>query len=170
MARGAPAASSIIICGSLAMTPPAHAQAPDISKYANAVDEASTTLEQALSTSATNGTPISAQYMLKDEKLQIVVFTKTADGFMEVVIAPATGSIVSAQQVTDADDLAEAEKQELAMEKASTSLLSAVKEADKQNPGARAVRAVPSIRGGQPMATVFLLKGTQATVSSQKLN
>ncbi|HET7881992.1 MAG TPA: hypothetical protein VFL55_13990 [Acetobacteraceae bacterium] len=170
MARAPLATATIIICSALAMTTPVHAQTPDISKYAKAVDEASTTLEQALSTSATNGTPISAQYMLKDEKLQIMVFTKAANGFMEVVIAPATGSIVSAQQVTDADDLEEAEKQELAMEKGSTSLLSAVKEADKQNPGARAVRVVPSIRGGQPMATVFLLKGMQATVSSQKLN
>ncbi len=102
--------------------------------------------------------------------MQLSVYTTKGDGFAEAVLDPATGAIVKAEKITDADDLKEAKAQSAAMAKATQSLLTATEAAVKANSGFRAVSVEPGIKDGHPMAEVTLLQGSTFKKITEKLD
>jgi hypothetical protein len=92
------------------------------------------------------------------------------DSYNEVIVAPDTGSVIKAEKITDADDLKAATGQKAAMEKASTSLITATEQALRQNTGSRAVSIFPELKSGHPVASVTLLRNGQLAAVSEKLD
>jgi hypothetical protein len=92
------------------------------------------------------------------------------DKFIEVIVDHKAGSIKKAEPITDADDLKDAKEQGGAMGKAKLSLAKAVGDAVAANSGYRAVSAMPALNGGQPEATITLLKGDEIKKVTEKLN
>ena len=78
---------------------------------ADAMKNASATLQGGLKASEPQGTPISAKFEIEDGKLQLSVYTVKGDDFIEVVADPNTGTIAKAEKITDAGDLKEAAEQ-----------------------------------------------------------
>jgi len=156
--------------GALILVPQAHAEESDPAALAAAVAKAPTSLEQGLRASEKSGRPISAKFEIEDGKLQLSIYTMTADGYNEVVVAPDTGSVAKTEKITDADDLKAAAEQKAAMEKASTSLIAATEHALGQNTGSRAVSIFPELKGGHPSASVTLLSNGKLSKVAEKLD
>ena len=93
-----------------------------------------------------------------------------ADGFAEVIVDHKSGSIKKSEAITDGDDLKEAKGQGEAMAKAKLPLAAAVASAVNANSGFRAVSAVPMLDGGQPMASITLMKGEEVKKVMEKLD
>jgi len=166
--RSTLAAAALI--GLLLVTPRARTEEGDKAALAAALSKISTTLEKGLQASEKTGKPISAKFEIEDGKLQLSIYTVTADGFAEVVVSPETGNVASSEKITDADDLKAATSQKAAMEKTSTSLLAAVQRVLQQNAGARAVSIYPELKDGQPVAAVTVLGNGQFRTVSEKLS
>ena len=135
------------------------AEEKDQAALARALQPAKATLEAGLKASEREGKPISAKFEIEDGKLQLSVYTAKGDTFSEAVLDPASGAIVKAEKITDADDLKEAKEQSAAMAKATQSLATATEAAVKANAGSRAVSAIPEMKAGHPVAEVTLLQG-----------
>jgi hypothetical protein len=148
----------------------ARGEEKDQAALARALQPAKTTLEAGLKASEREGKAISGKFEIEDGKLQLSVYTITEDGFTEAVLEPATGAIVKAEKITDADDLKEAKAQSAAMTKATQSLLTATEAAVKANSGFRAVSVEPEMKDGHPMAEVTLLQGSTFKKISTKLD
>ena len=142
----------------------------DAGALAKALSEASITLDQGLKASEQEGQPISGKYELEDGALQLSVYAMKGDKFTEVIVDHKAGSIKKAEPITDADDLKDAKEQGEAMGKAKLSLAKAVGDAVAANSGYRAVSAMPALNGGQPEATITLLKGDEIKKVTEKLN
>lgn len=82
---------------------------------AAAMKDARATLEQGLGTAGQTGRPISAKFEVEDGKLQLSIYVDASDGFKEVLIDPQSGASASAEKITDADDLKDANEQSAAM-------------------------------------------------------
>jgi hypothetical protein len=148
----------------------ARGEEKDQAALARALQPAKATLEAGLKTSEREGKPISAKFEIEDGKLQLSVYTAKGDDFTEEVLDPATGAIVKAEKITDADDLKEAKAQSTAMTKARQSLLTATETAVKANSGSRAVSVEPEMKDGHPVAEVTLLQGSTFKKVSSKLD
>lgn len=135
------------------------AEEKDPAALARALQPAKATLEAGLKASEREGKPISAKFEIEGGKLQLSVYTAKGDTFSEAVLDPASGAIVKAEKITDADDLKEAKEQSAAMAKATQSLVTATEAAVKANAGYRAVSAIPEMKAGHPVAEVTLLQG-----------
>lgn len=139
--------------------------------------EASVPLEQGLKASERDGKPISAKYEIEDGALQLSVYT-VKEGkvlgvpvdFLEVIVDHKSGTIKKAGTITDAEDLEDATKQNLAMAKAKLPLSKAVESAVRANGGYRAVRAVPTLAAGVPVAAITLMKGEEVKNVTEKLD
>jgi hypothetical protein len=128
------------------------------------------TLEDGLKASAREGKPISAKFeVAEDGKLQLSVYTEKSGEFSEVVVDPKTGEVAGAEKITDPGDLDAATKQEVAMGKATVSLLAATDKAIKAHPGYRAVSSFPGLTAGHPTAEVTLLRGQTFKKVAEKL-
>jgi hypothetical protein len=156
--------------GALGLALSTHAQNVEKAALAAALKNVPTTLEQGLRASEKTGKPISGKFEIENGKLQLSVYTAMTDGYTEVVIVPANGSIASSEKITDEDDLKAAKAQKAAMDKAKVSLVEATEQAVRQNTGARAVSIYPELKNDQPVAGVTLLHGDQFTTVSEKLN
>jgi len=86
------------------------------------------------------------------------------------VLDPTTGAIVKAENITEADDLKEAQQQSEAMSKPKQSLLAAIEAAAKANSGFRAVSIEPELKDGHTVAEVTLLQGSTFKKVSSKLD
>ena len=137
---------------------------------AKALSEASVSLDQGLKASEGEGKPISGKYEVQDGALQLSVYTMKGAQFAEVVVDYKSGSIKKSEPITDAGDLKEAKEQGEAMGKAKLSLAAAIASAIKANNGFRAVSAVPMLDGGQPVASVTLMKGEEVKKVKEKLD
>ncbi|MDE3177218.1 MAG: hypothetical protein KGM15_14040 [Pseudomonadota bacterium] len=137
---------------------------------AKALPEATVLLDQALKASEREGTPISGKYEIGDGALQLSVYTMKGDKFAEVVIDHKTGSIKTAEPITDANDLKDAKAQGEAIGKGKTPLSAAVASAVKANGGYRAVSAMPALEGGHPVASIKLMKGAEVKSVTEKLD
>ena len=137
---------------------------------AKALSEASVSLDQGLKASEGEGKPISGKFEVNDDALQLPVYTMKGDQFFEVVVDHKSGSIKKSEPITDPDDLKEAKEQGEAMAKAKLPLAAAIASAVKANNGFRAVSAVPMLDGGQPMASVTLMKGEEVKKVTEKLD
>lgn len=132
--------------------------------------EASVPLDQGLKVSEREGKPISGKYEVEDGTLQLSVYTVKGDKFSEVIVDHKSGAIKKAETITDSEDLEDATKQSHAMAKAKLSLDKAVENAVKANGGYRAVRVVPTLAGGAPVAAITLMKGEDVKNVTEKLD
>jgi hypothetical protein len=156
--------------GALILVSKAPAEESDPAALAAAVAKAPTSLEQGLRASEKSGRPISAKFEIEDGKLQLSIYTMTADTFSEVVVAPDTGGVIKTEKITDADDLKAATEQKAAMEKASATLIAATEHALGQNTGSRTVSIFPELQSGHPVASVTLLSNGRLTKVAEKLD
>lgn len=139
-------------------------------ELAKALTEARVPLEQGLKASEREGRPISGKYEIENGAPQLSVYTAKGGQFSEVIVDHTSGAISKAEKITDSDDLKEAKEQSDAMAKAKVPLDQAVTKAVKANSGYRAVSVEPALKGGQPVAEVTLMKGTDMKKVSEKLN
>jgi hypothetical protein len=137
---------------------------------ATALGEAAVPLDQGLKAGEREGEPISGKYEIADGGLQLSVYTKKGDRFEEVIVDHKSGAIEKAEPITEGDDLKNAEAQKRAMAGAKRSLDKAVDDAVKANGGFRAVRAVPSLKDGRPVAEVTLMQGGNVKRVSERLD
>src|SRR5215471_15389117 len=124
-----------------------------------ALDAAQVTVEDGLKTSEAVGTPISAKFEIEKGRLQLSVYAAAGDEYKEIVISPGTGVLMSAQKITDNEDLADATAQKKAMQNATVALRVAVETAMASMPGSRGVSVIPQLADGRPVAKVTILKG-----------
>jgi hypothetical protein len=125
----------------------------------------SVTLEEGLRASEIAGKPISARFEVEDGQLQLSVYVVTDTGYAEAIIATDTGILMSAQKMTDPDDLEAARAQNQAVRGATIPLRIATEKVVMNRRGIRGVSVVPETRAGRPGAKVTLLnKGTFTTV------
>ena len=142
----------------------------NLAALAKALSEASVSLDQGLKASEGEGTPISGKFEVDDGALQLSVYTMKGDQFAEVIVDHKSGSIKKSEPITDPDDLKEAKEEGEVMAKAKLPLAAAVVSAVKVNNGFRAVSVVPMLDGGQPMASVTLMKGEEVKKEKEKLD
>ena len=142
----------------------------DPAALAKALSEASVSLDQGLKASEGEGRPISGKFEVDDGALQLSVYIMKGDQFAEVIVDHKSGSIKKSEPITDPDDLKDAKEQGEAMAKAKLQLAAAVVSAAKANNGFRAVSAVPMLDGGQPMASITLMKGEEVKQETEKLD
>ncbi len=117
-------------------------------------------LESAMVPSQSEGTPISAKYEIDDGTFQLSVYPMKAAGFSEVIVDYSAGTITKVETITDAGDLATARAQKDALAKAARTLGEATAEVVRQHSGYRAVNAVPSLDGEDPVVEVILFNGS----------
>ena len=132
--------------------------------------DAPTTLQKGIEASERRGIPISAKFAMSAGDIRLSVYTATANGFVETVLDPKTGTVISVQPITDAEDLADAGSQKIAMEKATASLRTATEKAVAENAGSRAVSVVPQLRNGHVIARVKLQRSSDSVTVSEPLN
>jgi len=142
----------------------------DPAALAKALSAASVSLEQGLKASAADGKPISGKYEIEDGALQLSVYTQKGNGFSEVIVDHKSGAIKKAEPITEGDDLKHAKEQSQTMAKAKQSLDAAVAGAVKANAGYRAVAVTPMVSGGQPIASIVLMKGESVKKVTWKLD
>jgi hypothetical protein len=128
-------------------------------ELAEAVSNATETLQAGLSAVTKYGQPISAKFEIGFEELQLSVYVANKGTFTEVLVDRNTGQTSTPAPITDRDDLASARAQSAAMAKAARSLSDAVGRALAANPGFRALSVVPDLRGGHAVAELSLVKG-----------
>ena len=126
---------------------------------ARALQDARVPLEEGLSASGREGTPISAKYEIDDGKFQLSVYTMTDNGFHEVIVDHATGAISKAFPITDDGDLVAARRQKEVLAFAKRSLEAATAEVVENNAGYRAVSAMPRLADGRSIVDVTLTNG-----------
>ncbi len=158
------------VIGILFLALPAPAEESDPAALAVAMEKVPTTLEQGLQASESKGKPISAKFEVEDGKLQLSIYTMTTDGFNEVIVAPETGEVMKSEKITDDEDLDIAAGQKAAMEKASTSLLTATRQALRQSAGSRAVSVYPELQSGHAVASVTLLRDGRLSRVTENLD
>jgi hypothetical protein len=149
---------------------PARAQDEDVAALAAALKDVNFTLQDALKASEKEGQPLSAQFEIDAGKLQVSIYTKKGEEFVEVIADPKTGAIVKSEKITDDDDLSDAADQKAAMAKAKVSLIAAADAAVKDNAGFRAVAIFPDLREDHAIAEVTLLQGTATKKVTEKLD
>ncbi len=145
-------------------------QDKDRAELAKAVAGAKVPLEQGLSASAREGTPISAKFEIEEGKFQLSVYTAKGGKFSEVIVDHNTGKVAKTEPITSGEDLSAAKAQSEAMSKAKQSLRATLAKVLKGNPGFRAVSIFPALKDGHPVAEVSLVKGGQWKAVSEKLD
>ena len=131
--------------------------------------------ESGLAVSAREGTPLSAKYEIDDGAFQLSVYTSkagpsSADAFMEVIVDYSSGVVLKVETISDGGDLAAAQAQKSAMDRARRSRAEATADAVKANAGYRAVSAMPSLDKGHPVAEVTLVHGDDWKVVIERLD
>ena len=128
------------------------------------------TLPKGLAASEVHGRPVSAKFEMPDGELRLSVYIAAVDGFVEIALDPKTGTVISAEPITDADNLTHANAQKAAMEKATVSLQAAAEKAAHENPDSKAVSVVPERRDGRPVAAIKLLRPRDLITAMEPLN
>ena len=128
-------------------------------------------LQQGLAASAQEGQPISAKFEVDKGKLQLSVYTVKEGKFFEVLVDYTNGKVMKAEPITEGDDLAAANLQNTAMTDAKITLKEAVDKTITQSAkNIRAVRAVPSLKDGHPVASIDVLNYNQIKATQQPLD
>jgi hypothetical protein len=135
-----------------------------------ALADAPTTLQRGMAVSEQHGKPISAKFEMPSGDLQLSVYTAITDGFVETVLDPKTGTVLSVKPIADAEDLADARAQKAAMDKATASLIAAADKAVNQNAGSRAVSIMPELQNGEAVAKVKLQRPKDLVTVLEPLN
>ena len=89
---------------------------------------------------------------------------------MEVTVDYSAGIVVRSEPITDGGDLAAAQAQKAAMDRARRSLAEVTGDAVRANTGYRAVSATPSLDNGRPVVEVTLVRGDDWKVVTEPLD
>ena len=128
-------------------------------------------LQQGLAASEQQGQPISAKFEVDEGKLQLSVYTAKDGKFSEVLVDYTNAKVMKAEPITEEDDLAAANLQSAAMTDAKITLKEAVDKTITQSAkNIRAVRAVPSLKDGHPVASIDVLNYNQIKAIQQPLD
>ena len=136
---------------------------------AKAAVVARVSLARGLAASASQGRAISAKFEMDEGKLQLSIYTMKGGKFFEVSVDPNSGRVVKTEEITQGEDLTEAQSQSAAMAKAKVSLRAAVQNALRANAGFRAISVTPSLKDGRAAADVTLAKGEELKTVSVPL-
>lgn len=132
----------------------------DPTELATALMHVPMTLQDGLRAGETRGLPISGKYELEDGALQLSIYTTDGKTFYEVIVDHATGAVTKRDALHKPDDIRAAQDQVVAMAVAKTSLAAVLDRAVQTNPGFRAIGVTPTLKTGQLLASVTLLRGT----------
>jgi hypothetical protein len=146
-----------------------HAEERNDRALVTVMPNAKVTLQQALTTAAQEGQPISAKFEVEDGKLQLSVYTAKDGKFAELLLDYVNGKMTKTEAIIEGEDLAAAKAQGAAMAKAKIDLKTAADKAVGQNAGFRAVSVTPALKDGHAVATVGLLRGEQLKTLEQSL-
>jgi len=116
------------------------------------------------------GKPISAKFEVEDGKTQLSVYAAKDGKLSEIVVDHGTGKISKIEAITTGEDLTDAKAQNEAMDKAKLSLRAAVRKAVQANKGFKAIRAMPTVKEGHPVAEISIGKGKEVKTVSEKLD
>ena len=158
------------VMGAMVFRLPARAEDEDLPALAAAMKNVPTTLEKGLQASEQTGKPISAKFEVEDGKLQLSIYTMKPGDFTEVIVAPDSGSVKSAEKITDAEDLKAATSQKAAMDKTTLSLAAVTGQAAQEAARSRAISIFPELRNGHPVAVITLLRDDKFTKVLKKLD
>ena len=143
-------------------------------ELANALSGVKVSLQQGFTASEREGQPISGKFEMDAGKLQLSVYTAKEGKFYEVIVDHMTGTITKVEPITEGEDLAHAESQKAAMDKAKVKLADAATKAKGQAKGEAVevlvVSAVPELKDGHPEATIVLLQGKKFSTASERLD
>jgi len=135
------------------------------------LDASKINLQQGLAASEQQGQPISAKFEVDKGKLQLSVYTVKEGKFFEVLVDYTNGKVMKAEPITEGEDLAAANLQNTAMTDAKITLKEAVDKTITQSAkNIRAVRAVPSLKDGHPVASIDVLNYNQFKAIQQPLD
>lgn len=135
------------------------------------LDAAKINLQQGLAAGEQEGQPISAKFEVDEGKLQLSVYTVKEGKFFEVLVDHTNGKVIKAEPITEGDDLAAGNLQSAAMTNAKITLKEAVDKTMTQSAkNIRAVRAVPSLKDGHPVASIDVLNYFQFKAIQQPLD
>jgi uncharacterized membrane protein YkoI len=127
-------------------------------------------LQQGLAAGEQQGQPISAKFEVDQGKLQLSVYTAKDGKFFEVLVNHVTGRVLRTEPITEGDDLSAAKEQSAAMANAKTSLQAAVDKTMAESANTRAVRVVPGMKDGHPIASIDVLTYNQVRTIQQPLD
>jgi len=127
-------------------------------------------LATGLEAATAKGKPISAKYEYEDGKLQLSVYTEKGGQFSEVVVDHGTCKVAKTEKITEGDDLKSAQAQSAASAKAKSSLATVLAKALAANAGYSAVSATATLKSGQSVAEIVLLKGTEFKTVTEPLS
>jgi hypothetical protein len=134
------------------------------------MDASKVSLQQGLAASEREGRPISAKFEVDDGKLQLSVYAAKQGKFSEVLVDYATGEIAKVEPIEGGEDLAAARAQDAAMAKAKMSLRVAVDKVIAESAKVRALRVVPSLVDGHPVASLDVLSYNEVRTIQQPLD
>ena len=149
--------------------PAVFAEEKDRAELAKAMKGAKVSLDKGLAAGEREGKPISAKFEMHEGKLQLSVYTAKADKFYEVIVDHKSAKVAKTEPITGGEDLTAAKSQSEAMAKAKVSLRKAVRKAVHANKGYQAASVYPSLKDGQPVAEVTLVKGDDWKTVTEKL-
>jgi hypothetical protein len=141
-----------------------------LAAIAQALSEASISLERGLKASEEAGEPISGKYEIAEGTLRLSVITHNRGLFAKVTVDAKSGTLKRTSKITGDDELRRAKEQRAAMAQAHLPLSQAVANAAKSYPGYRAVSAVPMLAAGEPVADITLMKDTEVRTIAAKLS
>lgn len=132
-------------------------------------------LESGLIVGAREGTPLSAKYEIDDGAFQLSVYTSkpgasSGDAFTEIIVDYSAGVVIRTVPIADDGDLAAAQAQKDAVDRARRSLAEATADAVKANVGYRAVSATPHLDNGRPVAEITLVRGDEWKIVNERLD
>src|SRR6267142_6178046 len=135
------------------------------------LDGSKINLQQGIAASEQQGQPISAKFEVDEGKLQLSVYTVKEGKFSEVLVDHTNGKVMKVEPITEGDDLAGAHSQSAAMTNAKVTLKEAVDKTITQSAkNIRAVRAIPSLKDGHPIASIDVLNYNQFKAIQQPLD
>ncbi len=138
-------------------------------ELAKALMGAKVSLEEGLSASEREGTPISGKFELEEGKLQLSVYTMKGETFSEVIVDHTTGKVAKVEAITSGEDFTAAKAQRAAMAKAKKSLHAVIDAAVKAHAGSRAVSIFPALKGEHAVAAMTLVKNGEFTTVTEPL-
>jgi len=145
------------------------ANEPSGAAVAKFMTTAKVSLQEGLKAAEAQGQPISGKFKVDEGQVQLCVYTAKDGKFSEVLVDQSTGKVAKSDEISDGNELAEAQRQMDAYSKSKISLRAAVSRAELAYPGYQAVSVTPTISNGRPVAIVSLLQGKQARSIAEPL-
>ena len=138
-------------------------------ELAKMLTSAKVSLEEGLTASVREGTPISGKFETEEGQLQLSIYTMKGNVFSEVIVDHTTGHVTKVEPIASGEDFTAATAQRAAMVKAKKSLQTVVDAAVKTHAGSRAVSVFPVLKGERAAAEITLFKDGAFVMVSDSL-